>query len=98
MKKTLQYLLYALFLVVTLGVAVMLAKAWGNLNNMKTKVSTLKQELQNKNTQCLELHQEIYDLRNNPHAIEKVARERCKLVKENETIYTYPVKKNREEK
>jgi len=98
MKKTLQYLLYVLFLIVTIGVSVMLAKAWGNLNEMKTKVSNLEQELQKKNTQCLELHQEIYDLRNNPHAIEKVARERCKLVKENETIYTYPVKQNREEK
>ena len=97
MKKTLQYLFYALFLFATLTISVMLAKAWKNLNEMKVKVSDLSEELRQKKTECLELHQEIYDLKNNPHTVEKVARERCKLVGENETIYTYPVKKKKEE-
>ena len=91
MKKTLQFLLYALFILATIAISVMLVKAWKNLQEMKYRVSTLSEELQQKKNECLELHQEVYDLKNNPHAVEKVARERLKLVRENETIYTYPV-------
>ena len=92
MKKTLQFLLYALFIFATVAISVMLVKAWKNLQDMKYKVSTLSEELEQKKNECLELHQEVYDLKNNPHAVEKVARERLKLVKDNETIYTYPEK------
>jgi len=90
MKKTLQFLLYALFIFATVAISVMLAKAWKNLQNMKEKVVTLSEELQEKKNECLALHQEVYDLKNNPHAVEKVARERLKLVRENETIYHLP--------
>ena len=96
MKKTLQFLLYAIFTLATIAISVMLAKAWNNLHEMKGKVSNLSEELQEKKNECLTLHQEVYDLKNNPHVVEKVARERLKLVKENETIYTYPVKKRKE--
>ena len=92
MKKTLQILLYAIFIVATVAISVMLVKAWKNLQDMKYKVSTLSEELEQKKNECLALHQEVYDLKNNPHAVEKVARERLKLVRENETIYTYPEK------
>ena len=96
MKKTLQYLLYALFLIVTLAFSVMLARSWASLNEMKIKVSELEQALQEKNTKCLELHQEIYDLKHNPRAVEKIARERCKLVGDHERIYTYPKEKKKQ--
>ena len=96
MKKTLQFLLYAIFTLATLAIIVMLAKTWNNLHDMKNKVSILSEELQQKKNECLALHQEVYDLKNNPHVVEKVARERLKLVRENETIYTYPVKKKKE--
>ncbi len=95
MKKTLHFLLYALFILATLAISIMLAKAWNNFHDMKGKVSTLSEELQNKKNECLGLHQEVYNLKNNPHEVEKVAREVLKLVKENETIYTYPAKKKK---
>ena len=95
MKKTVQYLLYAVFIVLTFSMAVMLMKAWRNLNEMKMKVTAFQEELQEKSIECLSLKQEIYDLKNNPQAIEKVARERYKLVKDGEIIYTFPEKKQR---
>jgi cell division protein FtsL len=93
MKKTLQYLLYAFFLVLTLAVSVMLFKSWKKLNKMKTRVSELESELQKKNIQYLELKQELFDLTYNPHAVEKVAREKFKMAGEGETIYTFPEQK-----
>ena len=75
----------------------MLIKSWGKLNEMKQRVSELETELHDKNTRCLELHQAIYELKNNPHAVEKVAREKFKLAGENETIYTFEPKKKRKE-
>lgn len=98
MKKTLQYLFYAVFLILTTIITVMLVKSWHKLNDMKKQVSELELELHEKNTKCLELYQEIYDLKNNPHAVEKVAREKFKLAGENETIYTFEPKKKRKEK
>ena len=85
--------MYAVFILLTFFMIVMLMKAWRNLNDMKMKVAAFQEELQEKSIECLSLKQEIYDLKNNPHAIEKVARERYKLVREGETIYTFPEKK-----
>ena len=76
MKKTLQYVFYSIFLILTVAITVMLFRSWKTLDNMKQRVSDLEVELHNKNTKCLELHQEIYELKNNPHAVEKVAREK----------------------
>ena len=77
----------------TLAVSVMLLKAWNNLNDMKHRLSTLQDEMQKKNAECLELTQEIYELKNNPHAVETVAREKFRMVKDNERVYTYPAEK-----
>ena len=77
----------------------MLLKSWRNLNEMKGRVSKLEEELRRKNIDYMELRQEIYNLKNNPHAVEKVAREKYKLAKEGETIYIYKEQtKSRKEK
>ena len=92
MKKTLQFLLYAFFLMLTIAVGIMLIKSWKNLNNMKAKVSKMEEELRQKNIEYMELRQEIYNLKNNPHAVEKVAREKYKLARKGETVYVYKEK------
>jgi len=98
MKKTFEYLFYSIFIVLTLVMTVMLVKSWKKLDEMKNSVSELKEELRSKNTKCLELYQAIYELKNNPHAVEKVAREKFKLAGEDETIYIFePNKKRKEE-
>ena len=92
MKKTLQFLLYAFFLMLTVAVSAMLLKSWKNLNEMKAKVSKMEEELRQKNIDYMELRQEIYNLKNNPHAVEKVAREKYRMARKGETIYVYKEK------
>ncbi len=82
---------YTFFIAVILVGGVLLLKSWNDLQSMRNKVYDLKTELRDKNNECSELNQDIYDLKTNPHAIEKVAREKFRLVKENEVILTYEV-------
>lgn len=93
MKKIVQYAFYVFFFIVVLVGGLMLFKSWKDLQKMRDKVSDLESELRKKNNECLELNQNIYDLKNNPNAVEKVAREKFRLCKENEVILTYEVKK-----
>ncbi|NOY75257.1 MAG: septum formation initiator family protein [Kiritimatiellaeota bacterium] len=89
MKKTLQYIVYTAFFVGLLFLAVMLVRSERKLREMRGTVSTLKTELMRRKTEYLELRQETYDLKNNPHAVERVAREKFKLVGEGEVVYKY---------
>ena len=98
MIKKLQYLIFVLFAMLTMWLGFMLVKSWQNLNSMKTRVAELEEELQEKNTACLELTQKIYELKNNPYAVEKVAREKFRLAGDKEVIYVYPEKDNKDKK
>ena len=91
MKKIIHYAFYAFFIVVILVGGVLLLKSWNDFKKMRNKVYDLKTELRDRNNECSELNQDIYDLKTNPNAIEKVAREKFRLVKENEVILTYEV-------
>ncbi|MDP8217438.1 MAG: septum formation initiator family protein [Candidatus Theseobacter exili] len=89
MKKIVHYAFYAFFIAVILVGGVILFKSWNDLKKMRNNVYNLETKLRNKNNECSELHQNIYDLKTNPNAVEKVAREKFRLVKENEVILTY---------
>ena len=89
MLKTLKYIVYALLIVVLLMLAVMLVRSERKLRDMRETVSNLKKELRQRKTEYLELRQESYDLKNNPHAVEKVAREKFRLVGNDEIVYKY---------
>ncbi|MCK5843966.1 MAG: septum formation initiator family protein [Victivallales bacterium] len=91
MRKTFQYIVYAVLLVALLMMAVMLVRSERKLREMSGTVSILKTELLRRKTEYLELRQESYDLKNNPRAVEKVAREKFKLVGDGEVIYKYDV-------
>ena len=73
----------------------MLLKSWTEIKNMQLRVSELENKLRCKNNECLELKQNIYNLKTNPHAVEKVAREKFKLCRDKEIIFTYEVKKDK---
>ena len=92
MKKFVQYVFYVFFIAAVLVGGLMLLKSWKDLQQMRRRVSDLEDELRKKNNECLELNQNIYDLKTNPNAVEKVAREKFRLCKENEVILTYEVK------
>ena len=89
MIKTLQYIIYALIFVVFLVLAAMLVRSERKLREMRETVSTLKTELMRRKTEYLELRQESYNLKHNPRAVERVAREKFKLVGEGEVINKY---------
>lgn len=95
MNKTLNFIFYVFFTVVLLIGGVMLFRSWNDLRKMRERVAELESQVQQKHDICLELINAIYELKNNPNAIEKVAREKFKLVKENEVILTYDTKKNK---
>ncbi len=86
MRKTLNLLFYVLLVVVLLVGGSMLLRAWGELRRMGGRVAELEVEMRRLHNERLELHQEIHDLRTNPRAVEKVAREKFKLVGDDETV------------
>ena len=95
MKKTAKLIFYLVFIAILIVGGFMLFKSWTDLRKMRYRVSDLEDELRNKNNECLELHENIYDLKNNPNAIEKVAREKFKFCKEDEVIFTYDTKQEK---
>lgn len=93
MKKTINLIFYLVFIVMFIVGAIMLFRSWIDLRKMRYRVSALEDELRCKKNECLELHQNIYNLKNNPNAIEKVAREKFKLCGDNEEIFTFDIEK-----
>lgn len=81
--------------VVTLVTAFILAfaclfPAYIQRQKMRAKVNILQKILDQKKAECLEKNQQKNDIdANAPKAIEKVAREKYKLCKPGEVIYTY---------
>lgn len=96
MRKFFQILFYLLFASVFIFGGVMLLKSWNDLHNMRQLVAELEAKLDEKNNSVLELNENIQALESNPHAIEKVAREKFKLCKEGEIIINFDVKDKRE--
>ncbi|MBN1863979.1 MAG: septum formation initiator family protein [Victivallales bacterium] len=89
MRKTLNLIFYVLLAGVLLVGGGMLLRTWGELRRMRGRVAELEAELRAKHNESLELHQEIHDLRTNPRAVEKVAREKFKLVGDDETVIMF---------
>lgn len=97
MRKTLNFIFYAIFAVLLVVGGVMLFKSWTDLRTMRLRVAELEAEVHAKNDEMLELLQDIHDLKHNPNAIEKIAREKFKLVKKGEVILTYETRKNKKD-
>jgi cell division protein FtsL len=89
MKKTILFIIYGLFILGLIVLGVMFIRSQRKLREMRKNVSQLKSELIRKKTEYLSLRQEMYNLEHNPHIVEKVAREKFKLVSDDEVIYKY---------
>ena len=98
MRKTLIFIFYTVFIIVMIIGGGMLFKSWTDLRRMRDQVRELEKRLENNNDDILELRQNIYDLRYSPDAIEKVAREKFKLVKENEVVFFYKTTNDKDTK
>lgn len=66
--------------------------------NQKTQVqlAELEKEIDKANAECIKLKKEIYALKHDPEAIERVAREKYNFSKEGEIIIKY-IDKNKKE-
>lgn len=89
MQRILTLILYGLISALIVISFVLLLPAYHNLEKMKTRVNELETQLARKKAEYLELRQLLYDLKHNPKAVEKVAREKFGLCKKDEIIYTY---------
>lgn len=83
-----------IFIVVLVTAIIMsfacLLPAYIHRQKMKTKVDILQKILNQKKAECLEKNQLLNDLNgHSPKAIEKIVREKYRMCKPGEVIYTY---------
>jgi cell division protein FtsB len=96
MKKTFIYILTGFFIIFMIIGGSMLLNSWTELRGMRQKIAGLEETMNRKNSELLELKQEVYDLKHNPEAIETIAREKFRLVEKGEFVYTLEEKKNKQ--
>lgn len=85
------YLLFLLFLLILAAALVMLWPVYNDYRKKSNELDRLKVELNNRREQAGELNAEVAKLKRSPEAVEKVAREKFGLVKDNEKVIRYPV-------
>ena len=95
MKKTLVALYVATLVILAIALSGMLFRSWRRLDIMKHKVAKLQEQLDLQKQEELRLSQEIFRLKNDPKAVEKVAREKYRMAREGETIYVYKTEKKK---
>jgi len=89
MKKILTLCFYIFIAAVAIISLALLLPAFHKLRKMKIRVAELETELSDRIDECHRLNKLVYDLKNNPNAVEKVAREKFSLCRPGEVIYTY---------
>ena len=89
MKKLFKYFFGLLFLLAFCALGLAFLNAWRGLRHMSSKVDELEAKLEKGNTIRAELRQRIYELKNNPQAVEKVAREKRRLCRKGDLILVY---------
>lgn len=85
------YLFCLLIGVIFLGAACLLLPVFKDLKNQEKKLAELKAEITALKNERNEILEKIADLEKSPDAVEKVAREKFKLVRPGDTVYEYTV-------
>jgi len=84
------YLVCFVVLLVLLGAAVLLLPVLRDYRSTEIELARLKAELEKLKAERNERLAEVTALRNSPDAVEKVAREKFKLVRPGDTVLEYP--------
>ena len=89
-----------LIVLIFLSAAFLLYPVWKDFKNQEKKLAELKSEVAALKNDRNEIMEKIADLEKSPDAVEKVAREKFKLVRPGDTVYEYtvPEKKKTERK
>ena len=84
------YLFCLLIFMILLGAAFLLFPVWKDFKNQEKQLAELRAELNALKNDRNEIMKKIADLENSPAAVEKVAREKFKLVRPGDTVLEYP--------
>ena len=88
-QKMLSGTLYVILAVVLIGAVVMILPVYRKYMMMQNKASRLEQEDRELRAEYQTLLKEVHDLESESLAVEKIAREKYKLCRENEQILIY---------
>jgi cell division protein FtsL len=84
------YLFCLLVFLILLGAAILLLPVWKEFKNQENELAKLREEITTLKNERNEMLKKIADLEKSPDAVEKVAREKFKLVRPGDTVYVYP--------
>ena len=87
------YLFCLLVFLILLGAAILLLPVWKEFKNQENELAKLREEITSLKNERNEMLKKIADLEKSPDAVEKVAREKFKLVRPGDTVYVYPAPK-----
>ena len=87
------YLFCLLVFLILLGAAILLLPVWKEFKNQENELVKLREEITSLKNERNEMLKKIADLEKSPDAVEKVAREKFKLVRPGDTVYVYPAPK-----
>ena len=88
-QKMLSGTLYVILGVVLIGAVILILPVYRTYVTMQNKVSRLEQEDRELRLEYQTLLKEVHDLETESLAVEKIAREKYKLCRENEQILIY---------
>ena len=92
------YLACLVVLLVLLGAAVLLLPVLRDHRSKERELVRLRAELEKLKAERNERLAEVADLKNSPAAVEKVAREKFKLVRPGDTVLEYQTPQKRDER
>ena len=87
------YLFCLLVLLILLGALILLLPVWKEFKNQEKELAKLQAEITSLKNDRNEIMKKIADLESSPDAVEKVAREKFKLVRPGDTVFEYPAPK-----
>lgn len=88
-QKMLSGTLYVILAVVLIGAVILILPVYRKYVTMQNKVSRLEREDRELREEHQKMLKEVHDLESESLAIEKIAREKYKLCRENEQILIY---------
>ena len=88
-QKMLSGTLYVILAIVLIGAVILILPVYRKYVTMQNKVSRLEQEDRELRMEYQTLLKEVHDLETESLAVEKIAREKYKLCRENEQILIY---------
>ncbi len=89
MKRFLKIILAAIIAVIALASVVLIFPSYHKFKSVKEKENKTNTEVELKKAEYIKLKAQLNNLNNNTEEVEKIAREKYNMAKEDETIYKF---------